>query len=232
MWSGCGKLTNIFLRSGTERTRMKKTELFPKYAWIPVLAVIAANLIVYYITGFAVNDQQRHYINMKIDGAIPFVPFFVVFYVLAFVQWAAGWFFTAREGKAFCYRFCKADVIAKILCLVVFIAYPTIMERPHLEVNGVFTWVLNIIYSVDKPVNCLPSIHVLASWIAMRSALKMERVGNTYRMIITLETVLCACAVVLIKQHYFIDIPTGILAAEIGLAVSKRLDNERFLWVR
>lgn len=211
---------------------MKKQGLLPKYAWIPVLAVIAANLIVYYVTGFVVDDQRRHFINMSIDGAIPFVPFFVVFYVLAFVQWAANWFFTAREGKEFCFRFSKADVIAKLICLVVFIAYPTIMERPHLEVNGVFTWVLNIIYSVDRPVNCLPSIHILASWIAMRSALKMERVGNIYRLLMISETVLCACAIVLIKQHYFIDIPTGILAAEIGLAVSKRLDNERFLWVR
>ena len=211
---------------------MKIEKIIPKYAWIPVLSVIAANLIVYYVTGFAVDDSQRHYIYMQIDGMIPFVPGFVVFYVLAFVQWAANWFFTAREGKEFCFRFSKADVIAKALCLIVFIAYPTIMERPHLEVSGVFSWILNIIYNADRPVNCLPSIHVLASWIAMRAALSMERVGNIYRLLNVLECVLCMFAVVLIKQHYFIDIPTGILAAEIGLAVSKRLNNERFLWIR
>ena len=211
---------------------MEKKELIPGYAWLPVLSVIGVNLIVYYVTGHVIDDSVRHGIYMEIDTRIPFVPFFVVFYVLAYLQWALGWYMAARDGRRICFKYCKADIIAKAICLVCFIAYPTIIERPVLEVHDVFTWALSVIYRVDTPaVNCLPSIHVLASWIAMRAGFELERAGTAYRCFGVFCCAACMASVVLVKQHYFIDIPAGILAAEIGIAVSRRLNNERFLWI-
>ncbi|MBQ2042757.1 MAG: phosphatase PAP2 family protein, partial [Firmicutes bacterium] len=113
-----------------------------------------------------------------------------------------------------------------------FIVYPTIIERPSIEVTDFFTWVLNFIYAADRPFNCLPSIHVLASWIAMRAAFVMKKPGNAYKAVMAVITVLCMLSVIFTKQHYVIDIPAGILAAEAGLAISKLLSDEKFLWVR
>ena len=209
---------------------MKLRDILPKYAWIPVLCVIIVNFAVYSLTEIFVDDSLRHYLDTAIDSKIPFVPFFVLFYVLCYPVWLLNWILVGREEKTLCYRFCKADLIAKLLCLVCFIVYPTIIERPSLIVNDFFTWGLNMIYTIDKPVNCLPSIHIIANWMALRASFMMKRPPKIWRIICIVMMVFCALSIVLIKQHYLIDIPTGILAAEIGLAISKRLNNERFLW--
>ena len=73
---------------------------------------------------------------------------------------------------------------------------------------------------------------MLASWIAMRAAFVMKKPGNAYKAVMAVITVLCMFSVIFTKQHYVIDIPAGILAAEAGLAISKLLSDEKFLWVR
>ncbi|MBR5730707.1 MAG: phosphatase PAP2 family protein [Firmicutes bacterium] len=206
--------------------------LLPAYAWVPVAAVLFINMAVYYITKFTVPESARHIIDMSIDRAIPVVPFFILLYVLCFPQWAVSWIMIGREDRRTCFRLAKADIIAKIICLILFIVYPTIIERPSIETADFFSWALKFVYSVDRPYNCFPSIHMLASWICMRAALKLKKPGTAYKAVMVLITVMCAFAVVLTKQHYVIDVPAGILAAEIGLAISKRLDNEKFLWIR
>ena len=206
--------------------------IFPRYSWIPLICVAAMNFITYSVTLVLVSDERRHYIHMEIDDLIPFIPAFVFFYVASFVQWGLNWFFTAREGQQFCYRFAKADLIAKIPCLIMFIAYPTIIQKPTLEVTDFFSFVMNTVWFFDKPVNCLPSVHALASWIAVRAMFQMKKPAKIWRVLAVVFCAGCFAAVVFTKQHYLIDIPAGVLAAEIGLAVSKRLDDERFLWLR
>ncbi len=210
---------------------MRLEKLVPKYAWVPIISIVASIFVTYHISMFVVSDTARHHIHMAVDDAIPFVPFFVVFYVLSFAQWAFSWIMTGRESRQVCFKYAKAEIIAKLLCLVCFIVYPTIIERPSIEVTDFFTWALSFIYAADRPLNCLPSIHVLASWIAMRAAFAMKKPGNAYRAVMVVITVLCMLSVVFTKQHYVIDIPAGIIAAEAGLAISKILSDEKFLWV-
>ena len=201
---------------------MRLEKILPKYSWLPLLAVFAVNMAVYSGTAITINDSARHYFNMDIDATVPFVPFFVVFYVLAFAHWVISWFFISREGKDVLHKYAKADIIAKIICLIVFIAYPTGIIRPEFEVKGLFTWGLNIIYSVDDGVNCLPSIHVLASWIAARAAFRLKKAPVQYKFVSAFLCLTCMLSVVFIKQHYIIDIPAGIIVAEIGLMLFAR----------
>ena len=211
---------------------MKLEKLLPKYSWVPLISVVLANFAVYHITMFAVDDSRRHYIHMAADEAIPFVPFFVVFYVLSFAQWGLSWLLTARESRSVCNLYCKADLFAKLICLIVFLLYPTAIERPSLVVNDLFSWCMSVVWTFDRPVNCLPSIHIVASYIALRASFGIRKAGDWYRLMNAVLFAGCAAAVVFTKQHYLVDIPAGMLAAEIGLIVAKRTDNERFLWVR
>ena len=60
----------------------------------------------------------------------------------------------------------------------------------------------------------------------------MKKPGKTYTAVMIIITIMCAFAVVFTKQHYAIDVPLGILAAEAGIAISGKLNDEKFLWVR
>lgn len=217
---------------GSSKIMSKLKSILPEYSWLPIALVVICNMAVYYITKAVIPESARHYIDMSIDRLIPVIPFFILLYVLCYPQWALSWIMIGREDRRLCFRFAKADIIAKLICLVFFIVYPTIIQRPSIPVTDFFTWLLNFVYSADKPYNCLPSIHMLASWICLRAALKMKKPGKAYAAVMIIITIMCAFAVVFTKQHYAIDVPLGILAAEAGIAISGKLNDEKFLWVR
>ena len=101
-----------------------------------------------------------------------------------------------------------------------------------MEVHDAFTWLLSVVWFFDKPVNCLPSIHALASWLALRASFMLAKPPKVWRVVSLILCAGCFASVVLIKQHYLIDVPAGILAAEIGLFLSKKMNHETFLWLR
>ena len=221
------------MKSGQDSLISKLEIILPRRAWVPVIVTIAVNFIVFSGGGALIDPAKCHQPYLPIDHEIPLVPFFVVFYFLAFAQWGISWIMIGRQSKQFCHYYCKADIIAKAICLVVFLAYPTCLPRPVFESADFFTWLLNLTYWFDsRAVCCLPSIHILASWIAMRASLKMKNVHWAYKAWNVFEMIMCTFAVLYIKQHYVIDIPAGILTAEIGLLAAKKTDNERFLWIR
>ncbi len=205
---------------------MKK--LFPRYTWLPAALIIVINMLAYSVAGFLVDDSRRRLLATAVDDLIPLLPFTIFPYVLCFLQWLLSWLLIIRQGERFFYRYAKADVIAKSITLATYIIFPTVIVRPPMETTDFASRFLGWIWSIDRPINGFPSIHIIASWIAMRAALRMK--GHAlWKTACVLMTIGCVISVVTTKQHVFVDIPGGILCAELGLAVSGRLDDSRFL---
>ena len=114
---------------------LKKTNpLIPKYAIKPLALALLVNSCVY--MGIA---QLRRFLTFSsletpLDTALPFLAPFVLFYVLAFVQWGLNYLLIARDSKELCYRFAFGNIIAKLICLFFFVFFPTTLARP--EVTG------------------------------------------------------------------------------------------------
>ena len=221
------------MKSGSSKLITLLERLLPRRSWLPVAFVALFNLIGYSSISALTDISKCHQVSLPLDELIPFRPFFIVFYFLTFLQWAVNWIMIGRQDKIFCNRYANANVIAKILCFICFIVYPTIIERPSVVVTDFFTWLVNLTYWFDRnPVNLMPSIHVLGSWLAVRAAFEMKNVGWLYKALNVFMLIMCSLSVLYVKQHYVIDVITGILVIEIGLAVAKKTDNERFLWIR
>ncbi len=203
-------------------------KLFPRFSWVPAAFIIVINMLAYTVTGFIVDDSRRRLVATPVDELIPLLPFTVVPYVLCFLQWFLSWVLIIKQGEPFFYRYAKADIIAKSMTLATYILFPTAIVRPEMTTTDPLSRFLAWIWSIDRPINCFPSIHIIASWIAMRAALKMK--GNrTWKIVCTLLTIGCVISVVTTKQHVFVDIPGGIFCAETGLFIAGRLDDRRFL---
>ncbi len=221
------------MKSRSPKMSVQLERLLPKRSWIPVAFVALFNLAGYCTINALTDPSKCHQLKLPLDDMIPFRPFFVVFYFLTFLQWAVNWVMTGRQEKSFCNRFAHADTIAKIICFICFIVYPTMIERPSVETADFFTWLVNVTYWFDRhPVNLMPSIHVLGSWIAVRAAFRMKDASLLYKAVNVILCVTCCLSVVYVKQHYVIDVLTGIIVTETGLAASKLMNNERFLWFK
>ena len=193
-------------------------KLIPDYAWVYLGSFLAVNFVAFSLTQILMDDVTRYNLTLPIDDRIPLVPWFVIIYMIAFAQWAISWILISRESKEAVRYFAIADIISKLICLAVFVFYPTTMDRPSVEVTDLFTWILkNVIYGVDKPYNLLPSIHIIESHLALRAAFSLKKPPKFYRWIHIPLNVMIALSILFIKQHVFVDIPGGIIACEIGL---------------
>lgn len=192
---------------------------------VPVFIVFGYNLAVYYGTKWINEGRMHHYVDLGVDQMIPLVSPFVLVYVLAFLQWAIGFYMIAREGDTLCKRFVGGELIAKSICAIIFIIYPTMMARPVLVGTDIFTRGLGLLYSMDTATNLFPSIHILDSYLVARASFKMKKVGKGYRVVMAIAFLLITMSVVFIKQHTVIDIIGGILVAELGLAIFRWIEK-------
>ena len=207
------------------RERLEK--LFPFYAIIPIAACLIFNVLVYNGNRLLTADRVHFDLSIPfIDGNIPFWRWMIVFYVLSYVYWAAGFLVVARENRAFCYEMCAGEMIGKFFCLVFFLAMPTVMpDWPSgtFEINNGIDWLTQFIYDMDEPNNLFPSIHCSESWFCLRAIFGSKKTNVPFRIVAVVMTVGIFASTVLVKQHVFVDIIGGVAVAEAGLLLGRKL---------
>lgn len=197
--------------------------LLPKYVRLPLLLVVLFNMFVYFAPSrLLVLDVPPYDLSVALDALLPSVPFFLLFYVLAYVQWVGSYIHHSRDSVQVCYRIAMADIVAKVICLICFVCIPTQITRPEIVGDGVFEWGTRFMYLIDEPVNLFPSIHCIESWLCFRGAMMLQKKNGWYIAAQGILAVLVFASTVLIKQHFVLDILAGIVVCEIGLFLAGR----------
>lgn len=204
---------------------MKKwiQKLLPDYAIRPLILALAANFIIYFEVSQLRDHLTFHSLVLPVDDRIPFFAPFIIFYILAYVQWIINYLLIAREGKAFCYHFIYGDVISKLFCLVFFLFFPTTLVRPEVTGHSICDQLVRLVYQIDAPVNLFPSIHCLESWCCIHAALRMKKTPRWYLPITIVMSFCVFASTLLVKQHVFVDIFGGILVFEAGYYLARKI---------
>ena len=204
---------------------MKKwiQKLLPDYAIRPLILALAANFIIYFGVSQLRDHLTFHSLALPVDDRIPFFAPFIIFYILAYVQWIINYLLIAREGKAFCYHFIYGDVISKLFCLVFFLFFPTTLVRPEVTGHSICDQLVRLVYQIDAPVNLFPSIHCLESWCCIHAALRMKKTPRWYLPITIVMSFCVFASTLLVKQHVFVDIFGGILVFEAGYYLARNI---------
>ena len=205
---------------------LKKTILsYPKYSIVLIAAMLCMNMIAYMGTRLITTSRYHYNIESALDKMLPVVPFFVVFYVLAFAQWIICYLLIGREEKDDCMRIFIGEIIAKTMCLVIFLVFPTTLNRPEMTGSGIFERLLAFVYSLDAADNLFPSIHCLESWMCWRGCRKLTktRLPGWFNGANLIFTFLVFASTVLCKQHVLVDIAGGVAVVEIGFFLSGKI---------
>ena len=137
---------------------LNKSPLFPRYMRLPLLLVIIFHFSSYLLTKIITDNIAAYDLSTELDSCIPFSPFFVFFYILAYAQWLFSYIYHLRQSEESCYQLATSDLLSKIICAVCFILIPTTITRPVITGNGFFESITGIIFSLDTPVNLFPSM--------------------------------------------------------------------------
>ena len=207
--------------------KRKLDELLPPYTRAPLASMVLIHGLVYYASRLVTQKLPHFDFSLPVDDVIPFIPAFSVIYVLAFVQWTAGFIVIARDSRALCYRVISGEIVSKLICMALFLLVPTTMARANIVSDGVFDTTVRYIYQMDAADNFFPSIHCLESWVCFRGAMQMKKAGPWYRYFTLLFSLLVFASTVLIKQHAAVDILAGVLTAEIGQQIVRKIPFAR-----
>ena len=202
--------------------------LLPKYSRFPLALVLIINFLAYSATRLVTHGFVHYNLSLPLDSQIPFIPAFSLIYVLAFVQWVVGFILIARDSRELCYKVLSGEIIAKLICMVIYIIVPTTMTRPEITGSGFLSDFVQFIYKVDTPDNLLPSLHCFESWLCFRGAMWMKSTGKGYKYFSFVFTLLVFASTVLVKQHVVIDIVAGVLVCELGQFIAEKTNSARF----
>lgn len=199
-----------------------RDRIFPDYSRVPLIFCGVTQFFAYFVTS-KITLFERVEVDIPLDAKVEIIPWWIVIYVLAYLYWIWGYVYVCRASRDECLRFCRADYISKAICALFFIFMPTGLVQKPVEGAGVFEWMLRAIYAIDEPRNLFPSMHCLMSWLICRRLGAIKGVDIRLKIGAYAFTILVFFSTIFTGQHLIIDIPGGVLVAEITMLVSYKL---------
>lgn len=179
-------------------------------------------LILYFVVNRMVTP--RFMPVTYVDELVPFTPIFGVIYssYLVFLPLWIGYAFLNYSLKRY-QQLTWTLVAVQVVAYAAYVVFPSKILRPVLS-KGAFEYVVSWIYYIDNPTNLTPSLHV-ANSILM--ALFMHRVRRL-KVIVWTWAILIVFSTMAVKQHYFVDVVSGVaLSVAVYLASERYTRNER-----
>lgn len=171
-----------------------------------------AQIIWYAILEENAREMPRFFtVHSFLDDFIPFVPSFVIFYLLWYVYIAGGMlYFTFIEKEGF-YRLIAFMYTEIFLCLLFCTIFPNGHNmRPDLSgATDIFSRIVKLIYDADPHcVTIMPSMHVMNATAVTLAVTKSKCLSKRKWLVrgCWLFNILVAMSTVLIKQHSFLDV--------------------------
>lgn len=195
-------------------------EQVPGYAHRLMLASLCWNCVVYYGGRIATSSLPHMDLTTAFDRTVPFCPWAVTIYFLAFVYWSANYILSARREREKVYRFFLADYIARTISLVIFVFYPTTMPRPDLVGGGIWNSLMSLLFALDEPNMLFPSFHCLNSCLAVLALWGDEKIPRWYRLLSVVIALSICVSTLLTRQHVLADVLAGIAVALLAYAIA------------
>ena len=206
---------NIYLNliNNIKKSNMKIIDL----GWFLLFPILNIN----YILAANIAKVGKN-IEISLDRIIPFKSIFIIPYIYWYVFILVGLVYILYKSRVEYIRVFIAIVIGMCFCYIVYYIFPTEINRPFVENSNLLNKLVNVIYNQDKPLNCLPSIHVLNTYFIMRYTKSIyNKKFFYYTQIIG---VLIILSTIFIKQHFVLDIIGSIILCELIIFLSNKIN--------
>lgn len=196
-----------------------------KYSHAWILSYVLLYLI--WFVWLEKNTQPRYWIHSPLDDLIPFVPVFIIPYILWFFYVAVMVVYLLFTSRHDYYHLCAYLFIGMTLCLVIYTIWPNGHHlRPNLTGQDIFTRIVGHLYTLDTATNVAPSIHVYNSIGIHLAVMHNEKLRNKKGLQATsfIVALLIILSTVFLKQHSVDDVLYALPLALAMYFVVYRID--------
>jgi membrane-associated phospholipid phosphatase len=151
-----------------------------------------------------------------LEAAIPFVSWSIWIYLSQFVLLAAA--IVHARGNADRSRVFYAMLLATAIAAILFVTFPTQIERHVYQADNLTGLAWSVLYALDTPFNCFPSLHVA---LAALAGTVLWRRG--WRVVALVWPSLIVASTLTTRQHIGWDVAGGLLLAVAAWMLTPRL---------
>ena len=165
------------------------------------------------------HPEAYHVVHCALDDRIPFCEFFLVAYLLWFVELTAMTLYALLYDVDTFRRYMKFIILTYSIALIAYIAFPTCQQlRPAAFArDNLFTRFVAGLYRLDPSNNVCPSTHVIGALAVLFAAWRTpRRRGLAGRVCSLVVTILVCVSTVFLKQHSVLDVLAALPIALIG----------------
>ncbi len=197
---------------------MKLPIISPDKKWLAAVASYIAFALLYTLTGNLHFKAPVVLSPSPIDNFVPFIGWTVWIYHSQFFLLALNIALLKEPNKVS--RLFYSLNLASLLSFVIFLIYPTTIPRQLPGDSGLTSQALALLYALDAPTNCFPSLHISLAWL---SAIEVAQAYKKLGIVISLWTILISLSTLTTKQHYFVDVIGGLLVGVICFISIRRV---------
>lgn len=202
---------------------MQKTgKLVPRETLPALFLTLACNTLAYYGTRILMNGSVHYDLSNAVDNRIPLISWTVAIYLGSYIFWVVNYVLGSRQEQKTAFRLLGADIIAKLVCLICFLVFPTTNVRPVIEEKTVWDSLMLWLYRADAADNLFPSIHCLTSWFCFIAVRENKQIPNWYKVVSVFIAAAICISTLTTKQHVLIDVFGGIGLAEVSYLFVKK----------
>lgn len=179
---------------------------------------------------WALNNSSRgvYDVTTDLDRALPFLEIFIIPYMTL-------WFFLAFCFVYLCFKnrevYYKSMITLSICFVIAFITYyffQTTVARPEVTGNNIFSKLVKFTYGSDEPYNCMPSIHVITAYIAMKG-MNLTKTSKFITYFTNIQGALIIVSTQFVKQHVILDIFSALFICDMTFKFVVYMDKKGFV---
>lgn len=183
-----------------------------KKALLSVILLLGIQALLYFLTKYL--QGTSHLIGTNFDKSFTFCKYFIFIYHSWYPFLIIIWYKLYINDKNTYKNFYIANLLTIFISDIIFIIYPTTIERASFIVNDLSSFILNITYQLDSTINCMPSMHCMFCFTTIYGIINSNFKTNK-KVFITLYLILIILSTLFIKQHVIIDVITSYIISII-----------------
>lgn len=202
---------------------MKKIEYKPL---ILTVALIAFQSFCYFVSKFF--EGNPNLIGGVIDSKIPFNIWFIIPYCVWYLLIFLIPYYLYKKDKNIFTKYIISYLFCTVIANIIFIIYPTYVDRPIVTGNSILELMARIVFWVDTPAqNCFPSLHCAVSMLFILYMFECKKCPLYLKILTLIISILIMIATLYTKQHVFIDLLSGDILAIVSYIIVNNLKKTK-----
>lgn len=198
---------------------MKKIEYKPL---ILTVVLIAFQSLCYFVSKFFGDNPNL--IGGVIDSKIPFNMWFIIPYCIWYLLIFLIPYYLYKKDKNIFIKYIISYVFCTVIANILFIIYPTYVDRPVVTGTSILELITRIVFWVDTPAqNCFPSLHCAISMLFILYMFECKKCPLYLKILTLIISILIMIATLCTKQHVFIDLISGDVLAIVSYIIVNNL---------